>query len=128
MENKELSTSINDMRYMSKAINSSSFCPKEYRGKPFDILIAIQMGHDVGLKPLQALKNISVINGRPTIWGDGLLGIVKSSGKLEYCKEWQEDDTAYCEVKRRGESLPTRCLFSIEDAKKANLTGKSTWI
>lgn len=126
-ENKELSTHINDMRYMSKAINSSSFCPKEYRGKPFDILIAIQMGQDVGLKPLQALKNISVINGRPTLWGDGILAVVKSSGLLEYCKEWQEDDTAYCEVKRKGESLPTKCSFSLEDAKKAKLTGKATW-
>lgn len=129
-ENKELSTHINDMRYMSKAINSSSFCPKEYRGKPFDILIAIQMGRDVGLKPLQALKNISVINGRPTLWGDGLLAVVKSSRLLEYCKEWQEDDTAYCEVKRRDESLPTKCSFSLEDAKKAKLiTEKSPcWI
>ena len=125
---KELSTHINDMRYMSKAINSSSFCPKEYRGKPFDILIAIQMGKDVGLKPLQALKNISVINGRPTLWGDALLAVVKSSGLLEYCKEWQEDDTAYCEVKRKGESIPTKCSFSLEDAKKANLTGNPTWV
>lgn len=127
-ENKELSTHINDMRYMSIAINSSNFCPKEYRGKPFDIFIAILMGKDVGLKPLQAVKNISPLHGRPTLWGDVLLAIVKSSGLLEYCKEWQEDDTAYCEVKRKGESIPTRCSFSLEDAKKANLTGKSTWL
>lgn len=121
MENKELSTSLNDLRYIAKAISYSSFCPKEYRSKPFDILITIQMGHDVGLKPLQALKNISLIHGRPSMWGDSLLALVKASGKLEYCKEWQVEETAYCEVKRRGETLPTKCSFSMEDAKKAKL-------
>src|SRR3954468_12778978 len=40
----------------------SQFVPANYRGHPEDILLAVQLGHEVGLRPMQALQNISVIN------------------------------------------------------------------
>ena len=126
MENKELSTSINDMRYIAKAISSSSFCPESFKNKPFDILIAIQMGQDLGLTPFQSVKNIYVIKGVPTLWGDSLLALVRRSKKMDYIREWHEKETAYCEVKRKGEPA-TICCFSMDDAKTAGLLGKDTW-
>lgn len=44
----------------AQAIAKSSFCPKGYCHKPEDVLVAIQMGLEVGLKPMQALQNIAV--------------------------------------------------------------------
>ena len=46
-------------------------------------MIAIMHGLEVGLSPLSALQRIAVINGRPTIWGDGALALVKASGLCE---------------------------------------------
>ena len=31
-------------------------------------MLAVQMGSEVGLRPMQALQNIAVINGRPAVW------------------------------------------------------------
>ena len=130
VENKDLSKELNDMRYWACLISKSEFCPENYRGKIDEILLAIHMGNKIGLDPIQSLNGIAVIKGKASLFGDALLAVVRRSGNLEYCKEWQEDDTAYCEVKRRDESLPTKCSFSLEDAKKAKLiTEKSPcWI
>jgi len=101
----------------------SSIIPKDFRGKPGDILVAIEWGMEVGLKPMQALNNIAVINGRPSIWGDSALALVRASGLLEYIDEKVEGDTAVCRVKRKGEPETVR-TFSMEDADRAGLTKK----
>jgi hypothetical protein len=38
---------------------------KDYGGQPEDIMVALQLGSEVGLRPMEALQNIAVINGRP---------------------------------------------------------------
>ena len=48
----------------------STIVPIDFRGKPGDVLVAMMMGGEVGLSPIQSLQNIAVINGRPCIWGD----------------------------------------------------------
>ncbi len=109
----------------AKLIAGSDVCPKEYKGQPGNILVAVQMGLEVGLKPLQALQSIAVINGRPTIWGDGALAVVRGSGLLE---DFDEDDPqkalaqgyGRCKVKRLGQT-PQERRFSMEDARRAKL-------
>lgn len=115
----------------AKMIASSDLAPKDYRGKPGNVLVALQMGAEVGLQPMAALQNIAVINGRPSVWGDAALGIVQASNVYESHKEWIEGDgdnaIAYCEVKRKGQEAH-KVSFSVNDAKKAGLWGKeSPW-
>jgi len=104
--------------YLSK----SSFVPQEFRGKPENILVAIQHGAELGLPPMQSLNCICVINGKPAIYGPSALAVVKAHRDFEYIKEWYEKETltAHCEVKRRGEPVVTRS-FSKEDAVRAGL-------
>ena len=113
----------------AKMVANSDFAPKEFRGKPEACLLAIQKGAEVGLTPLEALQSIAVINGRPTIWGDAALALVQSSSQCLYVREYTEGDgdnlTAVCEVQRRGYPQPTVAKFSVADAKKAGLWGKS---
>ena len=112
-----------------EVLAKSNLVPKDFRGKPEDILVAIDFGYMIGLNPMQALTNISVINGRPSIWGNAALALVKASGKLEYIKEYFENDnTAVCEVKRKDEPVAVIRKFSFEDAKQAGLLNKGgTW-
>ena len=115
------------MKYC-EVLASSSLVPSGFRGKPEDVFVAIEFGQMVGLNPMQALTNIAVINGRPSIWGDAALALVKASGKMEYIKEYFKDDgTAVCETKRKDESVAVVREFSIKDAEKAGLLNKSTW-
>lgn len=121
----------------SQYVAASGLAPKGIE-KPESIFVATQMGLEVGLSPMAALQNIAVINGRPTIWGDAQLGIVRSTGELEEFDEWYEvkgsrttrnpseftdDVAAVCRVKRRGFETQ-ESAFSVADAKRANLWGK----
>ncbi len=102
----------------------SDMVPKDFKGKPGNCLIAMQWGMEIGLKPLQAMQNIAVINGRPSLWGDALIALARSSSVCEYILEEDNGDTATCTVKRRGEPQQSR-TFSMADAKLAGLLGKA---
>ena len=121
--------SFDDAYRFSKMVAASEFAPKDFKGKPESCLLAIQHGSEVGLSPMQSLQSIAVINGRPTIWGDAALALVQSSPVCEYVREFTEGDgdnmAAVCEAKRRGYPAPTTVRFSVADAKKAGLWGKS---
>jgi len=121
--------SFDDAYRFSKMVAASEFAPKDFRGKPESCMLAIQHGSEVGLSPMQSLQSIAVINGRPTIWGDAALALVQSSAVCEYVKEYTEGQgdnlTAVCEAKRRGYPAPTVSRFSMADAKRAGLAGKS---
>jgi len=115
---------MTEVMQMSDMLAKSEIVPKDFKGKPGNILVAIQWGIEVGLPPLQSLQNIAVINGRPAMWGDAVLALVQGSGKLEYIDETVQDGVAVCRVKRRGQPEQIR-TFSEDDAKKANLLGKA---
>jgi hypothetical protein len=112
---------------LAKAICMAGMAPKGME-TPEKCMIAIMRGMEVGLTPFMALDKIAIVNGRPTIWGDGAIGLVRGSGLCEFIREKVEgkDDTrvAVCEAKRRGEVEPIRRAFSVTDAKKAGLWGK----
>lgn len=114
----------NDIAVM---LAKSDAIPKEFMGKPANVLLAVMHGHAVGLTPAQALSSIMVVNNRCSIWGDALLGIVKTSSEYEWSRDGYdpnvEGGTAWFEVKRKGEE-PLKRTFSVEDAKTAGLNGK----
>lgn len=113
----------------AKIISESDICPKEHKGKPGNVLVAIQMGGEVGLSPLQAINSINVINGKPTIWGDAALALVVIHPAYEWHEEKVVQDPngnhrAFSTIKRKG-AEPHTYEFSVEDAKKAGLWGKA---
>lgn len=110
---------------VAEVIANSSFAPTNMRGKPGDIVVALQMGQELGLKPMQALQNIAVINGKPAIYGDAMIAVCRLAPNFEYIhEEYLEDKkSARCSAKRKNEPEVVR-EFSEEDAKKAGLWGK----
>jgi len=106
----------------------SSMVPQAYRGKPEDIMLAVQMGSEVGLAPMQALQNIATINGRPALWGDAQLGLCKMHPAWISIEETMtgtgEAMRARCVVIRNGEPPVVR-EFGFVEAKQAGLWGKA---
>jgi len=111
----------------AKLIASSDLVPKDYHGKPANVVVAIQWGYELGLHPMQALQNIAVINGRPSIYGDAAIALVRASRLCEFVHEHIEGEgeamAAVCTAKRRGQAEQS-VTFSVADAKRALLWGK----
>src|SRR5580765_8524745 len=120
--------SFADLVQFANLAAKSSMVPPAYKGQPESTVLAVQMGDELGLAPMQSLQNISVINGRPAVWGDAVLGLCRQSA---VCKDIVETVTgegermvATCTAIRVG-SEPVVRSFSVDDAKKAGLWNKS---
>ena len=111
---------------MAEILADSSIVPKDFQGRPGNVLIAVQWGSEIGLQPLQAMQSIAVINGRPSIWGDAMLGLVQGSGLLDSIHEEVSDDgkVATCTLRRRGVAHPIIRTFTMDDADRAGLSRK----
>ena len=126
---------------VAQYVAASGLAPKGV-DTPEAVFVAMEMGLELGLPLMASLQNIAVVNGRPTLWGDSQLAVVRSTGELEEFSEWYEvagkriarnpstfDDStaAVCRVKRRGMEA-TESAFSVADAKRAGLWNKAgTW-
>lgn len=121
-------TNMTEAMEFSKFLATSTHIPKDFQGNPNNILVAIQWGYEIGLAPMQALQNIAVINGRPSLWGDSMIAVCKAHPDWRGISETyiEEEDKAVCLVKRNvhGEIEETRSEFSYKDAQRANLTNK----
>ena len=117
-------SNMDDALKVSNMLSKSSLIPKEFKDKPDEIFIAGMFGAKLGLDIFESLSSIAVINGRTTLWGDGLLAICQPY--MEYINETFDESTAtaYCEVMRKGWKKPVVKSFSWQDAVTAKLDKK----
>ncbi len=120
-------TSLDEAWRFAVMVSVSGMAPKDYSGKQNagKVVVAMQMGAEIGLSPMAALQNIAVINGRPSIYGDALLAVaLKHPDCVDIIETFDAKAmTATCLVKRKGKEDLVR-TFSVDDAKLAGLWGK----
>lgn len=132
--------SIDDVFRVSKGVVLSGLAPAALVGsKKGDeavaaVAIAIMSGAELGLKPMVALRSFTVINGKPALYGDGLINVIRQSGRAAYlrtgCDTRDGKLVGWCEAKRSDTDEDKRVEFSQEDAVRAGLwqtSGQSPW-
>lgn len=100
------------------------------------VFVAVQMGMEVGLSPMQSVQNIAVINGRPCIWGDATVALVLASGLEAKSRETplyddQGNLVGYEVYGQRVGGRESKHRFTIEDSKRAKLWDnpkKDPWV
>lgn len=89
------------------------------------VAVAIMSGAELGLKPMVALRSFTVINGKPALYGDGLINVVRMSGRVAYlrtgCDMRDDKMVGFCEAKRSDTGEDKRVEFSQDDAIRAGL-------
>ena len=90
----------------------------------------LEMGAEVGLKPIQSLNRIHIIEGKPSIAAEAMAGLVRASGKYRLVEVENSEDQAVVLVKERvdgqWEDVGTG-RFSSKDATAAGLGGRHVW-
>lgn len=112
------------------AVWQADLAPKGFKNAQA-VYVAIQMGMELGLPPMASVQNIAVINGRPSLWGDAMLGLCQQSGIFDnavFEEGWRidpkEGTTAFCRVRRLPHGNVIERTFSEVDVKLAGLAAK----
>jgi hypothetical protein len=116
-------TTLQEAMEFSKIIADSELAPKDFRGKPANVMVALQLAKELNVPPMQALQGIAVINSRATVWGDLMWALVTNHPAFEDAIEEVTDTQAKIVLKRRSRS-PVTVTFTKADAEKAGLWGK----
>lgn len=100
---------------------------KQFR-KAEEAFVVILQGAELGMSAMQSLNSIQIVQGKPTMSAQGMLALVKSSGKAQYirCVE-STDKSCTWETKRQGDPEPSCSTFTVEDAKNMGLAGKDNY-
>ena len=117
-------SNLNEAMQLCDTLGKSSLVPDALRGKPADILLVLMSGRDLGLTVTQAFRAIYIVKGRPSLSAAYKVASAKQHPDCEYFQMISSSDTeATFETKRKGNPKPTRLTFTIEQARKAGLTG-----
>ena len=124
-------TSLEDAWRFAQGVIQGRMAPKGVT-HPGAVVALIQAGRELGLPPMQALSNLTFINGRLGIMGDAARALIHQK-KLAYeglrvtyeGTPYEDDFAAIVTSRRVGEVTPVSTRFSVADAKKAHLWDKS---
>lgn len=113
---------IQDVSNMSVAFAKSGFFGYKNSSEAFTLMCLAQAN---GLHPAKAAERYHIIQGRPAMKADAMLAAFQESGgKVRWTKRTDAECTLHLEHPQGGELDVT---WTMERAKAAGLTGKSTW-
>jgi len=120
--------SLDEAMRFADILSNSQLVPRAFAGNPPNILMAILTGAEMGIAPMQSLRSIHVIEGRPTLSAEMMTAAAKSSPACRYFRLVESTDTvAVYETQRTEDPEPTRMSYTIEQARTAGLVGKGNW-
>lgn len=139
-----LPTNMDEAYRLAVGVVRGNLAPASYDNDPSKVMLGILAAMEAGLPPLFGLRNIAIVNGRPTIWGDAAIAVVQGAGLIvkqvrrevgasfdpaSPREQWPDSFGYSVSLFRRGQEDPYVGVFTIADAKQAGLwTKKGPWI
>ena len=106
---------------LAARIHSTRSCPKPLRGDPHSVLACILTGEELGLGPMQSLRMVNVIEGRPAASAELMRALVNRAGhRLSVVEATVDHVTLYGQRQRHG----CRGDGDVDDGRRA--TGPSS--
>ena len=116
---------LDTMVRQADLLAQSTIIPKDYRGKPANILVAAMTGRTFGWDVMTAMRNGHVIEGTWSIKPEAMLALVRRAGHSVSGETSPEGATV---TGIRGDSGDEMTVtFTMADAARAKLSGKNTW-
>jgi hypothetical protein len=90
--------------------------------------VILMTGRELGLAPMQSLRGIYVVDGKPTLSSDMMVAVIRKSGQ---CETWRvvESTAERCTIttRRKGENADATRTWTRADADRAGVTHKDPW-
>ena len=67
---------------VAKSFAASDMVPATYKGKPANVVIALDLANRLGMAPLMVMQNLHIINGRPAWSSQFIIASINQSGKF----------------------------------------------
>lgn len=117
--------SLAEAKDLANTLSAARTIPEALQKSPADVLAIVMAGAELGLAPMQSVRALLLIKGKPTLAADAMGALVKSRRDVcEYLLLKTSDATrAVYETKRVGDPAPTTMAFTIEEARTAQLNG-----
>ena len=117
--------SLMDVRELAATMVKGGFAPK---GSTVEsAMCALMAGSEVGFTPFQAIQNIIIISGKPSMYVNAMLALIEASGMLESHRYEYEGEGAALRcraiVRRVGRKDDVTGEFSVKEAQQAGLSG-----
>jgi hypothetical protein len=116
----------NALWQLAKITANTSMVPRPLRGKPDEAFAAMVLGDELGIGPMAALRSIHVIEGQPTASAQLMRALIVARGHL---LSWRKvgDDRVELYGRRRDTGADACVVWTLDDARRAKLTGKGNW-
>lgn len=113
---------VQDISNMSVAFANSGFFGYKNPSEAFSLMCIAQAN---GLHPAKAAERYHIIQGRPSMKAEAMLSsFQEAGGSVKWIKRTETECKLWLSHPQGGE---LEVSWTIERAKKAGLTGKSTW-
>lgn len=110
---------------IATVLSSTGMVPQAYRGKPDDAAAAILYGAEVGLKPQQALQQVFVVHGQPSIYARTMVALLKAKGYRFETIESTDQGVTVRGTSPRGEVEES--TWTVDRAKTAGYTSNKKY-
>lgn len=111
---------------VAREISNTQFVPESYRGKPDAVVAAILTGREMGIGPMQSLRQIHMIDGRPSFSADLMMAKMRAGGVVVLETETTEQ-RAWIKARRKDTGEEAEVEWTTADAEKAGLLSKRNW-
>ena len=112
---------------LADRLHKSQFCPVQLKNAG-QVLAVILTGRELGIGPMASLRNISIINQRASLSAELLAYLIKRDHGYDAIQFVAgTNDQATYRYKSRGMVDYAEYTYTMDMAKRAQLTGKDVW-
>jgi len=114
------------MRQQAGDLVRSGFLPGSIN-TPEKAVAIMLTGRELGIEPMMALRQIHIIEGKPSLSAELIAGLVLSRVKGATLRPVEStNDRCVVHAARPGQE-PTVITWTMDDAKRAGIAGKGNW-
>lgn len=111
----------------AKAMANAGILPRDYQAKPANVLVAGEMGRELGLSTVQSVLMLNVVEGRPQLGASGVRAVVARAGHymspatITYSKHGVPVEATITAWRKGEEDQPHTLSWNIMRAHRAGL-------